>query len=659
MNDLTRKTLSFLHAALFTRRGLLILAGILAFAYAVVILIYVQSIPDIGLRSAFRPNIMGQAKPFEGARPEEGDEVTMVGDIEIKTWADLLNAPFHLRDSLRGISGTELAPEFAELAPLPAWAKKVSVEGTEATAVRVAFRKPGANVSLECWCVLGKLPLQDLVPSILWFILEVMLFSVGALVLWKRPTDTAAAQFFLLCIVTLGAFMGGYHWSHIATQPSLLLVFMVCAVLLPVVSLHFYFLFPKKKRWLGTHPKLTLAIIYGPPIVFLVTLMILYFRLRWLVQSQADSEPIKDAFDLLRHAINVYLAVAAVWYVACVVSLVHSFWTVADPTERNQVKWILYGATLALFPISYSLYLAIWEPDAFGAGAATWPMFGASACLTAAFAISITRYRLMELDKIISSGVGYFLVSFLAGLAYYAVVFIGTLIFTQSIAHPFSAALTVSSTALVLMLALDLARTRFQRALDRRFSRDKSQLDRTLQRMGKAIQQLVDPVALAQKLLQTASEQLGVSRGAVYLRQGEPPIYRLASCVGPAPELVELASGFPLIETVQDGKIVSTRSRETGGLSAPQRQLQFLGGEIAHPLVHEGRLLALLILGHKGTPYRTEDLDLLAAFAQITVLALGSAEGHRTIEQLNRELQAKLEKISEQQRRILALQTQL
>src|SRR5262249_36828775 len=78
-----------------------------------------------------------------------------------------------------------------------------------------------------------------------------------------------------------------------------------------------------------------------------------------------------------------------------------------------------------------------------------------------------------------------------------------------------------------------------------------------------------------------------------------------------------------------------------------------------HALSHEGRLLALLVLGPKESPYRNEDVDLLAAFAQITVLALESAEGHRTIEQLNGELQAKVEKISEQQRRILALQSQL
>ena len=54
-----------------------------------------------------------------------------------------------------------------------------------------------------------------------------------------------------------------------------------------------------------------------------------------------------------------------------------------------------------------------------------------------------------------------------------------------------------------------------------------------------------------------------------------------------------------------------------------------------------------------------EDLTLLDAFTQLTALALGSAEGHRTIEVLNRELRAKVDKIAEQQRRIMALQSQL
>ena len=76
-------------------------------------------------------------------------------------------------------------------------------------------------------------------------------------------------------------------------------------------------------------------------------------------------------------------------------------------------------------PIGYTLYLIIGQLDDFGAGAATWPMFAASVCFTAAFIVSMTRYRLMQLDQIVSSGMIYFVVSFLAIAVYYAVVFLG------------------------------------------------------------------------------------------------------------------------------------------------------------------------------------------------------------------------------------------
>jgi transcriptional regulator with GAF, ATPase, and Fis domain len=86
----------------------------------------------------------------------------------------------------------------------------------------------------------------------------------------------------------------------------------------------------------------------------------------------------------------------------------------------------------------------------------------------------------------------------------------------------------------------------------------------------------------------------------------------------------------------------------------------FLRGEAAHALWHEGQLLGLLVLGPKYEgAYSADDFHLLSAFAQLTVLALVSAEGRRSIESLNHELHGKVEKIAEQQRRILALQAQL
>jgi transcriptional regulator with GAF, ATPase, and Fis domain len=533
----------------------------------------------------------------------------------------------------------------------------VLLDGTEW--VRVRFQDSLGGEPQPCWCRVGP-PSEELLASILWFFLKLGLFFVGALVFWKRPTDAPATQFYLLCIVTLGAYMGGYHWSHIAGQPILILVFMVCSVLLPAVLLHFYSVFPRPKPFLQRFRARAYAAIYGLPLLFLIVMACTYGWALWLARGDAPETSVNSVLMLLLAEIYVYLGVAALWYLASVISLVHSFRAANDITERNQVKWILFGSLGAMVPIGTTLYLAAVERNAFGGGAATWPMFAASVCFTAAFAISITRYRLMQLDQIVSSGMIYFTISFVAGLCYYAVVFVAMFVVGRRSGSLLSQALSVSTSTLVLLFILDLARTRLRKALDRRFYREKHQIDRTLRRMGHAIEQLVDPPTLARQLLQASAEVLGAQRGAVYLREGSPPLYRLVDALGLPPPLGELSSGCPLIEALATHGVVVACSVRGGTTDPVQRQLHFLGGEVAHALAHEGQLLALLVLGPNGQgEYGSEDLNVLAAFSQLTGLALKSAERHRTIDALSRDLQTKVQKISEQQRRILALQSQL
>ncbi len=261
------------------------------------------------------------------------------------------------------------------------------------------------------------------------------MFAVGAIVLWKRPEDRSAAQFFWLCIVSFGAYMGGYHWSRIVTQPVLILGFMVCVVLLPAVTLHFYLVFPRAKSLLSRYPLSVMLVVYGPAVVFLVLLLASYMYARLLdeggiglfagIQTSPGTASNVRVLELMLLEIYAYIAIAALWYLLSVVCLVHSFRTAVTPVERNQVKWILVGVGAALGPIGYALYLAFFQQTRFGGGAATWPMFAASACVTIAYTISITRYRLMQLDQIISSGAVYFLFSRGAGLFYYSVVFVG------------------------------------------------------------------------------------------------------------------------------------------------------------------------------------------------------------------------------------------
>src|SRR5260370_11751814 len=81
------------------RKQLLIIAGALSFIYAIIVLWYVHSMPDIGLRSAFDNSV----KRFDGEllqmptggsnfSPQEEDRILKLGGLPVLTWSNLLQA---------------------------------------------------------------------------------------------------------------------------------------------------------------------------------------------------------------------------------------------------------------------------------------------------------------------------------------------------------------------------------------------------------------------------------------------------------------------------------------------------------------------------------------------------------------------------------------
>ncbi|MGH7171352.1 MAG: hypothetical protein ACRELG_13840 [Gemmataceae bacterium] len=417
------------------RRLAIVAAAVLVFAYAGGVLSYVMLTPDIGVRCAFTP-VVNHFNPdflfradLPDAEPLDGDdEIVRIGGQDVSNWAQILNALKLLRNN-QGEPGTE------EDLRANSGKTHLIVEGLEI--IRVGYKRAADGKRREVWLRVGRPPYKTLVPSLLWFSLKIILFAVGAIVFWKRPEDRSATLFFLFCLVSFGAYMGGYHWHRIVTQPLLILVFMICSVLLPAVSLHFYLVFPRPKAVLDRAPQRVLLALYGPPVFFLLLLISGYLHIRWLFQRGHTN--VGPLLEVMLFEIYCYFGVAALWYLASVVCLLHSYRTASGVTERNQVKWILFGTLASLAPIGYSLYLALAERQRFGGGAATWPMFFASLCVTVAFAISITRYRLMQLDQLINSGVVYFLISSVVGLAYYGICLVFTglvLLDSHSIERP-------------------------------------------------------------------------------------------------------------------------------------------------------------------------------------------------------------------------------
>ena len=180
--------------------------------------------------------------------------------------------------------------------------------------------------------------------------------------------------------------------------------------------------------------------------------------------------------------------------------------------------------------------------------------------------------------------------------------------------------------------------------------------------MSQAVDSLVDRATLGRRVLEAAADVLRLEWGAIYLSEGQRGPLRLVACNGPEPEEKVLAEDNPLVERLRQTS--SIRLPHAMGLSTsdPATDAMIaLGGEVANSLETHGSLGGLLVLGPKrnGLPYEDEEIAFLGALASVATLALHSAGIQQTLENLNRQLRDKVEKIAEQQRRILILQDQL
>ncbi|MGH7128472.1 MAG: sigma-54 interaction domain-containing protein, partial [Planctomycetaceae bacterium] len=211
----------------------------------------------------------------------------------------------------------------------------------------------------------------------------------------------------------------------------------------------------------------------------------------------------------------------------------------------------------------------------------------------------------------------------------------------------------------VLLLWLrDLA----QQAIDRRFFREKYQLDKALQRMNRAVGRFVDPDALAEMMLGSCRDVLGVGQTALYLRSSAEGPFRLVSVDGPEDVPLQFMPDSELVEALIDnGTVLRVSPGRRDGLSPVQAALRTLRAHLVHALEGDGRIEGLVALGPKrnGAPFSAEDLTFLNAMGQITKVALHSAKIHQDATQLNEELQLKVEKIASQRRQIEVLQAQL
>ncbi len=328
---------------------------------------------------------------------------------------------------------------------------------------KVRFWREGESFPLTTWVRLNSMPIGGLSLSLLWFGLQLLVFSVSAVAYWNSPEDRAARAFFVLCSFTLVALLGGSHWWVIAGIPWLSAPFAVAAIMLPAVLLHFSLLYPRPRKELERHPVLFLWTIYGIP-TLAASVMLLLIALAWGLSHDVEAHgPFAQTFhawegriadDVLlaiRALTYLYLAIAAGYFAATVAAIVHSARRTEDAIERRQVRWLLAASLAAAVPLSYATYLAFFRRLDFALGAAQLPMFLASLSFMLAYAMGVVRYQLMLVDRVVSQGLVYHVFSAGVTLLYSLLVAIGCVMALRQEISFFG---QIVSVVVVLMLAI-------------------------------------------------------------------------------------------------------------------------------------------------------------------------------------------------------------
>lgn len=177
--------------------------------------------------------------------------------------------------------------------------------------------------------------------------------------------------------------------------------------------------------------------------------------------------------------------------------------------DRLQIKWVLFAAGAALVVLTL-LNLALPVQMENVLGHVIWTL--APLSIPATMALAVVRYRLYEIDRIISRTVSYGLVSaVLIGVYLGAVFVLGTL-------PALEGELAVAGSTLLAAALFNPLRRRIQNTVDRRFNRSRFNRERTMEALSRRLSSEVDLAELGRDLERVAEQTMQPSNVSVWVR---------------------------------------------------------------------------------------------------------------------------------------------
>jgi hypothetical protein len=180
----------------------------------------------------------------------------------------------------------------------------------------------------------------------------------------------------------------------------------------------------------------------------------------------------------------------------------------ARGVERQQLRWVAVGAAVAVvtllpLPVELELHQALGIVGLL--------------CVPVSVAVAVLRYRLWDLDRLVSRTVTYLLLTGLLVLPYLAILPAATRLAQGS------GSLAVAAATLAAAALFQPLRRRLQDLVDRRFNRRRYDAARTVEAFAARLREQVDLDALSAELLAVVEQTVAPTRASLWLRPPANP----------------------------------------------------------------------------------------------------------------------------------------
>jgi hypothetical protein len=187
-------------------------------------------------------------------------------------------------------------------------------------------------------------------------------------------------------------------------------------------------------------------------------------------------------------------------------------WRRAAGERRQQLKWLASGAGVTLVCLILGGTFGQGGPKTILAVIGFLGWFGIAA-LPVAIGVAILKYRLYEIDRIISRTLAYAIVTGLLVGVYAGLVLLATQVLRAS------SPVAVAASTLVAAALFNPVRRRVQHAVDRRFNRARYDAERMVTAFAARLQDAVDTDAVRADLTGVVHTALEPTHVSVWLRQ--------------------------------------------------------------------------------------------------------------------------------------------